>query len=299
MDRGFVDTHIHGAYGFDTSDGDALGIRKMAKALYAAGTTAFCPTTMTISRDEIMRSFEAVNEAMQSEEPDSAKILGVHLEGPILNPKKCGVQDSRNAILPKDAYDLIDEIETKFPGLLKIIDISPELEGGIDFIKEFSKRYVISLAHTAADYEICDKAFKAGATSVTHVLNATEPMLKRATGILGAAIDNDAFIEVIADGHHIHGSYLKLLYSDVLENRLITVSDSMRGAFMPDGTYDLGGIDVEVRGGRTYYGPNGDLAGSVTCLKAEYEVLRELGISEERIKKTMYDNPLKRLGIMR
>ena len=122
-------------------------------------------------------------------------------------------------------------------------------------------------------------------------------MLKRDTGVLGAAIDHDAYIEVIADGKHLHAPYLKLLYSDRLENRLITISDSMRGCLMPDGTYDLGGTPVEVYDRQTHFGPDGGLAGSVTYPAEELEYLSSLGISEERIIKTMFDNPLRRMGI--
>ena len=155
----------------------------------------------------------------------------------------------------------------------------------------------VSIGHTAADYDIASEAFEAGASSVTHVLNAMHPMLKRDTGVLGAAIDHDAYIEVIANGKHLHAPYLKLLYSDVLENRIITISDSMRGCLMPDGTYDLGGTPVEVYDGQTHFGPHGGLAGSVTYMAQEFETLLALGIDRERIIRTMRDNPLRRMGI--
>lgn len=300
MDQGFVDTHIHGAFGFDTSDGIAGDMVSMAEKLATVGTCAFCPTTMMIDTDKILKSFEAVAEARERLEGSGkafSKILGMRLEGPFLNPEMCGVQDSSNAILPRDSAALIDRLEREFPGLLKMIDISPELDGGVDMIKEYSEKYVFSLAHTAADYDIASAAFEAGAKSVTHVFNAMKPMLKRDTGVLGAAIDHDAYVEVIADGKHVHAPYLKLLYSDVLENRIITISDSMRGCLMPDGTYDLGGTPVEVYDGQTHFGPQGGLAGSVTYMAQEFETLKGLGIDEDRIKKTMRDNPLRRMGI--
>ena len=298
---GFVDIHIHGAFGYDVSDGKVEDIVKLAIQLASFETSAFCPTTMMLGPDVIERSFEAVAEAseiLQKSGRAYAKILGMRLEGPFLNPGMCGVQDSSKAVLPSVGISFIDRLEKNFPGLLKIVDISPELDGAIDMISGYSDRYVFSLAHSAADYDTACKAFKAGATCVTHALNAMNPMLKRDTGILGAAIDCGAYVEVIADGKHVHAPYLKLLYSDVMEDRLITISDSMRGCLMPDGIYDLGGTDVEVRDGRTYFGPGGDLAGSVTCPGEEYVFLKSLGIPEERIIKTMRDNPLRHLGVV-
>ena len=297
---GFVDTHIHGAFGCDVCDLNAESIITISKGLVQKGISAFCPTTMTISLDKIYQALEAVNEAKKvlenSSEPH-ADILGVHLEGPFLNPSKCGVQNVSDSILPSCAEDIILEIENRFPGLVKIIDIAPELEGGLDLVRKFSDKYVFSIAHSDADYEIATKAFENGCKSVTHVLNAMNPMLKRNPGILGSAIDNDAFIEVIADGHHIHNSYLKLLYSELLENRIITVSDSMRGASMPNGFYDLGGVEVEVKNGRTYFGKDGNLAGSVTNLTEEFSNLISANITGNRIVNSMTVNPLKRLGL--
>lgn len=297
---GFVDTHIHGAFGFDTCDGNVDSIVEISKKLALRGISAFCPTTMTVSRDimfdAIDASFKAKSILDGMEEPH-ADILGLHLEGPFLNPSKCGVQNVSDALLPTKAPMILDEIEERFPGFLKIVDIAPELEGSLELIEKYSSRYVFSIAHSDADYEIASKAFMSGATSVTHVLNAMNPMLKRSPGILGAAIDSGTYTEVISDGHHIHNSYLKLLYSDVLDNSVITVSDSMRGSGMPDGKYDLGGVEVEVRSGRTYFGPSGDLAGSVTNLIEEFNNLYGIGVPARRIVNSMTVNPLRRIGL--
>ena len=297
---GFIDSHIHGASGFDTSDADAEGLCKMAQSLAKVGTAAFCPTTMTISVDQIYKVCESVLKAMEllsKSDVPHAKIIGLHLEGPFINPSKCGVQNSDCCILPKDGYELVERIEKDYPGLLKMIDIAPELDGSIDFIRKYSDRYVISLAHTEADHEIAMKAFEAGATGVTHALNAMDPILKRAPGVVGAAIDTGSYIEVISDLNHIERSMVRLLYSDVFEGRTVTISDSMRGALMPDGIYDLGGTDVTVRNGRTYYGENGGLAGSVSYLCDEFVKLIDIGVDPMRAVDSVTTNPLERLGV--
>lgn len=295
----FIDTHIHGAFGEDVSDASSEGIIKMAKRLPEFGVTAFCPTTMTISEDNIMRCFEAVCEARETleVESDCASILGVHLEGPFMSPNKAGVQNSDLCVSPNDAGRIVDRIEKAFPGILKIIDIAPELDGAMDFIREYSSKYVISLAHTEADYDTACEAFAAGAQSVTHILNAMNPCTKRDPGVLGAVFDNkDVYAEIICDGLHISPPVLRMLFAMLPEERIIVVSDSMRGAGMPDGCYKLADADVTVKNGRTYYGEGGNLAGSVTNMREEASRLISFGIDPRKVRLACVENPLCRLG---
>ena len=297
----FIDTHIHGAFGEDISDASWEGIVKMARRLPEFGVKAFCPTTMTISEDNIMRCFEAVSRArdvLNDEGGLFTEILGVHLEGPFMSPNKAGVQNKDYCIAPSVAGPVVDRIEAAFPGLLKIIDVAPELDGGIDFIKEYSDRYVISLAHTEADYDTACEAFAAGAKSVTHLLNAMDSCTKRNPGVLGAVFDNkDVYAEVICDGIHIEPPVLRMLFAMLPEDRIIVVSDSMRGAGAPDGVYKLADADVTVKGGRTYYGEGNNLAGSVTNMGEEASRLLSFGIDPVRIRLACVENPLSRLGI--
>ena len=295
---GFIDTHIHGCFGYDTSDGEVDGIVEMAKGLARIGVAAFCPTTMTISEDKLWKSAESVakaKEILKNVRTPHAEIIGLHLEGPVLNPLMCGVQDSSASMTPSQGLEFVRACEARFPGLIKMIDISPELDGALEVIKELSGSYVISLAHTKADYEIARQAFLNGASGVTHALNAMDPILKRSTGVLGSAIDNEAYIEVISDLHHIDGAMLKLLYSNVFDKKVVTISDSMRGAMMPDGRYDLGGTMVDVENGRTYFGDSRGLAGSVSNLKEAFEKLNIIGIDPLQILMSVTINPLNRL----
>ena len=298
----FIDTHIHGAFGEDVSDASADGIVKIARMLPSVGVRAFCPTTMTIPEDQILRVFDAVQEAKKRLEDEGgtyADILGVHLEGPFMSPNKAGVQNKDCCISPSKAGPLVDRIGKEYPDLLKIIDVAPELEGGIDFIREYSGKYVISLAHTEADYDTACEAFEAGAVSVTHILNAMNSCTKRDPGILGAVFDNkDIFCEVICDGIHISPPVIRMLFNLIPEDRIIVISDSMRGAGMPDGTYKLGDADVLVKGGRTYYGPAGNLAGSVTNMSEEAQRLICFGIDPVKVRLACVENPLLRLNIM-
>ncbi|MCQ2516785.1 MAG: amidohydrolase family protein [Saccharofermentans sp.] len=302
MNPRYIDTHIHGAFGFDTSDADVNGLVNMARLLPGLGVKAFCPTTMTLPEDQIYRVFESVAKAIDILKDSGelySDILGIHLEGPFLNPEMAGVQDCLSCVEPKNAFRIIENLESNFPGLLKIVDVAPELNGAIDFIKCYKDKYCISLAHTKADYDTACLAFEAGAKSVTHLMNAMNPCLKRDPGILGALIDYpDVYAEVICDGIHISPAYLRLLFKVIRDDRIVVVSDSMRGSGMPDGLYKLANVDVIVKDGRTYYGPNGGLAGSVTYMNQEASRLLEYGISENQVHLSCLINPLSRLNIM-
>lgn len=295
---GFFDSHIHGCFGTDISDASPEDIVKMSRSLAGCGISAFLPTTMTLSEDKIRRALSAVSEASSMlgdmAEPH-AEILGVHLEGPFLSPSKAGVQDA-GALIPPSA-SLVEDLEKDFPSLIRIIDIAPELEGSEEFCSKLAGRYILSAAHSEADYDTAMKFFRSGGTSVTHMLNAMEPCLKRAPGIPGAAYDSKGvFVEVICDGYHIEPVVLRMVF-ELFAGRIVVVSDSMSAAGMPDGRYDLGGAEVEVRDGRTYSGPDGRLAGSVTLVSEAAKRLYSFGIAREKIVDALTYAPYKRLNI--
>ena len=296
---GFVDTHIHGCFGYDISDGDVDGIIEIAKLLPRFGVTSFCPTTMTMDEDSIFKSLSAVDKAVKELENahyPHARILGVHLEGPFLSPAKSGAQGKDSLLTPRLGMALVDRISEQFPGLVKIIDIAPELDGADEFICRYKDSYIISAAHTECTYEQAMHAFELGVSSVTHLLNATTPIEKRAPGIACAAMDSGSYVEIICDGIHIQPPVLRTLFRMFDQDRIIVISDSMRGSGMPDGSYVLGDVEVECRNGRTYFGPEGNLAGSVTNLAAEYKTLISSGIDQWIVIDSMTCNPMARLG---
>lgn len=297
---GYFDSHIHGSFGFDVSDGNSEDVIKMAQKLPSFGVSVFLPTLMTLDEENILKAAEAVSEARESlKDLDGpyAYIAGLRLEGPCLSPLKAGVQDHGNLVLADSLSDIITKLETRFPGLVRMIDIAPEIDGAIDLVKEYKDRYVFSLAHSDCDYGKATEFFEAGGKCLTHALNAMRPCLKRDPGPLGAAFDQkDSYIEVICDGHHVDQSMLRMLF-DLFDGRICVISDAMRAAGMPDGTYDLGGTLVESRGGRTYFGPSGNLAGSVADLSLESERLLSYGISKTQIIRALTDTPRERLNI--
>lgn len=244
---GLVDIHIHGCGGFDSTDGQTADI---APILAAHGTTSFLPTIMTAPSEKIKK--------LTSEIPESkgAKILGYHLEGPYLSLKYAGAQNEKYMKLPD-----IDSFN-KFKNT-KIVTLAPELPGALDFIKECKAH--MSLGHSGSDYETAVKAFESGADCLTHMFNAMKPIHHRAPGMVPAAADCGAYVQVICDGIHIHPSVIRMLYKLFGADKMILISDSMPAAGLPDGEYTLGGDRVIVKAGvaRT---PNGALAGSTSFL---------------------------------
>lgn len=297
---GFVDSHIHGSFGFDVSDGKTEDVVSLAQSLPSVGVSCFLPTLMTLDEDSILKAAEAVSEAkekLQATDSAYAEILGLRLEGPFLNPAKSGVQKAENLVSSDKFSVIIEKVEKSFPGLVRMIDIAPELDGGYDIVGRYKDRYVFSLGHSDCDYEEALNFFSKGGNSLTHALNAMRPCLKREPGPLGAAFDTpDSYVEVICDGIHVDKTVLKMLFK-LFEDRIIIVSDAMRAGGMPDGIYDLGGTPVEVRGGRTYFGTEGNLAGSVTNLAEEAERLFSFGVPWKAVSGALIVIPRKRLSI--
>ena len=241
---GYFDSHIHGSFGVDVSDGRTEDIVKLASLLPGAGVSDFLPTLMTLDEEKIMKAAGAVAKAsVKLGESDGAYagIAGIRLEGPLLSPVRSGVQNP-DYLLPADKFSLIlDKLEKEYPGLVKMVDIAPELDGAMDLVREFKDRYVFSLAHSDCDFQKTDEFLKAGGKSLTHALNAMRPCLKRDPGPLGAAFDNeDSYIEVICDGIHVDPVVLRMLFR-LFDGRMIVISDAMRAAGMPDGSYVCSG----------------------------------------------------------
>lgn len=258
---GLVDIHAHGCVGADTMDADARGLEKMSSFLLEHGTTSWLPTTMT-------ESVESIRAAVMTELPyEGAEVLGFHAEGPYINPRKKGAQN-REFIKCPEAAD--------FDGLsdrVKMITLAPEMAGCLEFIK--SCPAVVSIGHTDADYECALAAADAGAKCLTHTFNAMPPMLHRAPGPIGAAIERDMYVQVICDGLHIHKSVIKMLYRTFGRERMVLISDSMRATGLCDGRYVFGGQGIDVKGGVARVLSDGALAGSTStifdCVKAAVE----------------------------
>ncbi len=270
VSAGLIDIHIHGYLGEDTSDGNADGIYKMANGIIKNGVTSFCPTTMTVSMDEINASLNVVRSLKEKSKTwQGAEILGVNLEGPFINSKKKGAQAETHIKKP-DAQFVIDNAD-----IICLATMAPEMEGGYEAIKEIRERceVVVSVGHTDADFEQTLAGIDAGATHITHLFNAQTPLHHRNPGVVGAALLKNVTTELIADTFHVHKGIFELL-ARVKGDNLVLITDCTRAGGMPDGEYTLGGQPIFVNGVECLLA-DGTIAGSVLKLNDAVKNFRD------------------------
>lgn len=291
---GFIDMHIHGAAGCDFSDGEAAGIQEISRYLAQQGVTGFLGTSMTLPERDLAKAFEAAKPYI-GKETGGAVLRGIHMEGPFLSRAKKGAQSETDLRDPDTA--LFDRLNEQSGNAVKIVDVAPELPGAQQFIRAVSQRCRVSLAHTAADYETARLAFDMGAKDVTHLFNAMTPFTHRDPGVLAAAQEQAQFVELIADGVHLHPATVRLAFSLFGADRVCLISDAMRACGMHDGSYTLGGQEVTIQGSHAALA-DGTLAGSVTNLAACVALAVKLcGIPLPMAVKAAAENPAKALGI--
>ena len=251
---GFINIHIHGAAGVDTMDGDIAALQKLADFLPKTGVTSFLPTTMTEPLPNIYRALENIRAGKNFTR--GAKILGAHLEGPFISKKFCGAQNAKN-ILRAD-FNLIKN----FADIINIITVAPE-ECSFEFIDRCRKEnIIISIGHSAATYETALEAINRGANHITHLFNAQTPFHHRKPGVVGAALDSNAKVEVIADNVHVCPAAQRLVAKVKPRSQIILITDSLRACGLGDGLSELGGQKVFVKNNVATL-ENGTLAGSV------------------------------------
>ncbi len=289
---GLIDQHIHGCGGFDVEDASLEALAAMSEELARHGVTSFCPTVMARPIEGLPPILDMIRAGQRQGLP-GAYVHGARLEGPYLSPLKKGAQKESRLSKP-DAGEFL-ALWNRYPGLIKIVDLAPELEGAEDFIRRVRSRCVISMAHTAASYEGALEAFRQGVGQATHLFNGMAALGHREPGPAGAVLDSEQVrAELICDGIHIHPAMLRLAFR-ILGSRAVVVSDSMRAAGMPDGEYTLGGQKVCVRQGTALL-RDGTLAGSTTNLHQELRNLLRFGIPLAQAVKAMTLNPAVQLG---
>lgn len=256
---GFIDIHFHGAANSDVCDEDSDAIFKVARQKLKEGVTSIVPATLTLSKDALKRTFKNFKNYAQN--PESCRFLGVHLEGPFINPKMAGAQNAEFA----RALDLseIDELNS-IAKILKV-SFSPELEGADNFVRGLlSKGIVPSAAHTCANFKTMRDLQAAGLKNITHFGNRCGEFGAREIGVVGAGLLFDDFtLEIIADTVHLSPDFIRLIFARKDPSKIVLITDSMRASGLGDGVYSLGGLDVKVRGSEARLVSNCSLAGSV------------------------------------
>ncbi|MDD3537222.1 MAG: N-acetylglucosamine-6-phosphate deacetylase [Eubacteriales bacterium] len=254
---GFIDIHVHGSSGNDAMDARVQALREMSSALARSGVTGFLPTTISMGWGHISRALDSIREG-KTQISTGAAILGAHLEGPFISPRYTGAH--RKEFVQKPEPGRMEHCED----ILRIITLAPEQDPDFSWIRSMKERtdIVLSIGHTAADYETAAAAIDAGISCATHLFNAMPPIHHRRPGPVVAILNSGIFFELIADTHHIHPAIFPLLLQMGGRERMILVTDAMRAAGMQPGTWELGGQEVIVDN-QTARLQNGTLAGSI------------------------------------
>lgn len=236
---GLVDTHTHGNSGTDFCDGDEAGLRKMAAYNGRNGVTSFAPASMTLPYEALEKAFAVGKKVYEKRDPGSARFVGVNMEGPFFSEKKKGAQNA--SYLKNPDFAAFQKLQEGCGGLVKIVDLAPELPGAEEFIRQASKLCTVSIAHTDCSYEQAAAALDAGASHLTHLYNAMPSIHHRTPGPIGAGSEREkVYAELICDGIHVHASAVRMAFK-LFPGRICLISDSMRACGMPEGESDLGG----------------------------------------------------------
>jgi len=264
---GFIDTHIHGAGGFDSSTAEEgkEDFRLMSKTLVSHGVTSFLPTLVSLPQGRMLATVSTLANLI-SKEYQGAAPEGIRVEGPYINKVKRGSQNEEY-IRSIDIGEL-KEIIAAGQGKIKIMTFAPELENSIKLIEILKENGIIpSMGHSMAEEKIVVKAIEAGANHCTHLYNGMPILHHRSVGLAGVALTDDRVTtEIILDGFHIHPRMIDIVCRTKPKNRIIGVSDAIQGAGLSDGTYHLGSTQINVKDGRALT-DDGIIAGTTLTLE--------------------------------
>ncbi len=292
---GFVDVHVHGWGGHDAM-GDRTALDGMARALLRRGVTSFLPTAVSAPLDDLAAFTDRVRAWRPVAPADGAEPLGFDLEGPFLAPGRRGAHDAAHLRAPADVAP--EALEPFLDGL-RLITIAPELPGALDTIAWLRDRGVaVSMGHSAATFDEASAGYAAGGTSTTHLFNAMSGLDHRAPGLaLAALLDDAAYVELIADGIHVHPGLWQLIARAKPADRLLLVSDAIALAGTGDGEGRIGGLDVTVVDGRVTLTGTDTLAGSVLGLDVAVRMVAREGLSLPAAVAAASRNPLAMIGV--
>jgi len=295
---GFVDVHIHGAGGCDVMDSDPGAVRTVAATIARFGTTSFVPTTVTASPEQTVSALERINAFLRgtslADAQHCAEPLGIHLEGPFINPARRGVHPSEWIAAP--SLELLRQFTAS--GGVRILTLAPEIPGALELISAArQQQIVVSMGHTDATADQAGEAIRRGASHAAHVFNAMRPFSHRDSGVIGAVLSSpEVTAELIADGIHVDSAAMRMLLAAKGADRTILVSDGTAATGMPDGRYRLGTFEVTVSNG-VCRNSEGRLAGSTLTLDRAIRNIVGLGVPLNHAVQMATLNPARLLGV--
>ncbi|NMA64990.1 MAG: N-acetylglucosamine-6-phosphate deacetylase [Clostridiaceae bacterium] len=287
---GFIDIHTHGAYNVDVNNATSQDLCEVSKYFASQGTTSYLTSIVTDTEEKTLQCIEQIINAMKMP-TCGAKILGIHLEGPFLDPEYRGSMAIH--LLKKANNELFEKYFNAAEGNIRYITISPEVEGAMDLIKEAVKKgVVVSIGHSGADYETAMESIEIGATSSTHTFNGMKLMHQHFPAIAGAVLESNIFCEAICDGRHLHPAVVRLLIKTKGLDRVVAVTDSIMATGLPDGEYILGVNKVRVTDGDARLISDGTRAGStLTTITALKNLIKFTGRKMEELIPLLTSNP--------
>jgi len=265
---GFFDIHIHGGAGLDVMRTSVSDLPRLGRFLTKHGVTGYFPTTVAAPLDATYSALEVLAEAIESGSRDQAatgaRPLGIHLEGPFLSHKRRGVHPPECLVEP--TVEIFDRLWQAARGNVRMMTIAPEIPGAMEVIAEAARRRVcVSIGHSDAEMPAARDAVKAGARHATHTFNAMRPLDHREPGILGEVLSDDRITaDMIVDGIHVAPEVVKVFLQAKGYEHAVLITDAISATGMPDGRYQLGPIEVDVKDGKCT--ANGSLAGSVLTM---------------------------------
>jgi len=265
---GFIDVHTHGRAGYDFTDADEEGLKKMAKSYLSVGTTSLFPTLASAPYKEILSMSDKINGLKGK--TGGAEFLGIHLEGRYLNPNKKGAhaKELLKAHNTRELEELVFRMQKPCH-----ISSSLELDGAFEFAEKAKELgATLGLAHTESDYKTAIAAYERFGISFTHLFNTMPPLGHRESGAVAAGLTSGAYCELICDGIHVAPEMIKLAYKCLGNKRLSLITDSMMAAGSADGEYFIAGNPCIVKNGKALT-PEGNLAGSTLDMKTALENL--------------------------
>ena len=293
---GLIEVHSHGCAGADFSDGDYEGLKAMARQYAQWGVTSFAPTSMTLPYDVLSKAFATAKQLVEENIEGLSVLRGIQMEGPFFCYAKRGAQNAD--YLQNPDFEGFKKLYDDCGGLVRIVDVAPELPGAAEFVAKASELCTVSIAHTDSDYDHAKAAVDAGVTHLTHLYNAMPGIHHRTPGVIPAAVENpNVRAEIIADGFHIHPASVRLAFT-MFRNRMILVSDSGRCAGKDEGyQFDLGGQMAELRGGVAKLVGTNTIACSASNMWTCLRNAMSWGIPEEEVIRACTYNPACALGV--
>ncbi|MGC6590165.1 N-acetylglucosamine-6-phosphate deacetylase [Paenibacillus sp. Dod16] len=291
---GMIDVHIHGANGYDMMDGTEDSIQEVSRACAATGCTSFLATSVSSTIEDLLNMIRSVKSVIGREQ--GARIAGIHLEEPYLNPKRKGMQNEKYLRHPN-----LEEMKCVFQeagSLIKMVTIAPELPGGLELISFLKEQgVVIAVAHSDATYEEAKLAFAAGASHVTHCFNGMRPIHHRDPGLIVAAFEEPhVSLQAIVDQVHLHPAIVRLMHRLKGPEGMVLITDALQAMGLGDGNYIFGGHHVTVSEGIARLA-DGTLASSTVTMNEALRLTEANGISMEDAVHMASITPARILGL--